>query len=113
MRKAKPHPASAAGPYPGLGEEGVPFRSGKGAAFQGQLSVGQDGRILIPAEVREALGIRRGGKVVAEVRDGVLLIDTLEARLARIQAALAPLKRPGESVVDEFIAEKRAEAARE
>ena len=85
----------------------------KGGSFHGHLSVGRDGRILIPAEVRDAIGIKRGGKVVAEVRDGMLVIDTLEARLQRIQARLAPYRTPGESVVDEFIAERRAEAARE
>jgi bifunctional DNA-binding transcriptional regulator/antitoxin component of YhaV-PrlF toxin-antitoxin module len=78
-----------------------------------RLTVGRDGRLLIPADLREATGIRRGGVVFAEVRDGMLMIDSIDARIDRMQAIAAKYKKPGESVVDEFIAEKRAEAERE
>jgi bifunctional DNA-binding transcriptional regulator/antitoxin component of YhaV-PrlF toxin-antitoxin module len=68
---------------------------------------------LIPADLRDASGIHRGAVVIAEVEDGRLVLESYDARIDRLQARLAKYKRPGESVVDEFIAEKRAEAARE
>lgn len=78
-----------------------------------RLKVGADGRVLIPAELRKAAGIAPGSTVDAEVVDGELRLIPFAEKLRRVQALLAPLKRPGESIVDELIAERRAEAARD
>ena len=45
--------------------------------------------------------------------DGELHVIGRQQAIRRIQREAARLKKPGESIVDEFIAEKRAEAARE
>jgi AbrB family looped-hinge helix DNA binding protein len=73
-----------------------------------RLKVGPDGRVLIPAELRRAAGIVPGDTVLAEIRDGAVEIATLATRIRRVQDMLAPYKQPGVSIVDEFIAEKRA-----
>lgn len=92
-------------PVAGLGQ--------KAPALQAHASFGKDGRVLIPIALREAAGIKPGERVVIRVQDGGLVIETLDARIARIQAFLAPYKREGESMVDELIADRRAEALRE
>ena len=77
------------------------------------LSVPKDGRLVIPADLRDALGLRDGGKVVAEVRDGALVIETLATRLRRLRELVQASDKGTGSVVEEFLAEKRTEAAHE
>lgn len=72
------------------------------------------GRILLPKPLRERLGIAPGAAVDVEAAaDGsVVLRDVRQARLHVIQAARGSMRGRGSSV-DELIAERRAEAARE
>jgi AbrB family looped-hinge helix DNA binding protein len=77
------------------------------------LSVPKDGRLVIPADLRDALGLRDGGTVVAEVRDGALVIETMATRLRRLRELVHASDKGTGSVVEEFLAEKRTEAARE
>ncbi len=78
-----------------------------------QSSFGKDGRILIPIALREAAGVKPGEHVAIRIEDGAIVIETLATQVRKVQAMVAHLKRPGESIVDEFIAEKRLEAERE
>ena len=78
-----------------------------------QVKVGPDGRILIPAELRRAAGLQPGATVLVDLRDGALEVSTFANRVRRVQAMLAPYKTPGVSIVDELIADRRAEAAAE
>ena len=89
---------------PGFAESQTPFA---------EATLGPDGRVLIPAALRDAAGIQRGDDVTIRVEDGRIILTSFKAEIRRIQGMLAHLKRPGESIVDEFIAEKRAEAERE
>jgi AbrB family looped-hinge helix DNA binding protein len=75
--------------------------------------VDQSGRIVLPAEVREELGLEPGSSVLL-VRDkeGVRL-DTPDHALAELQAYFRSFVPDGVSLVDELIEERRAEAARE
>jgi hypothetical protein len=47
------------------------------------------------------------------VLDGRVVIATQVSAIARVAGMFAHLKAPSESVVDAFLAERRAEAARE
>ena len=78
-----------------------------------QTTLGADGRLLIPAALRDAAGIKRGDKVMLRVEDGQIVVESWRATIRRVQDMLAHLKVPGESVVDQFIAERRAESLRE
>lgn len=71
------------------------------------------GKIVIPAELRHALGIRDGDVLVVDrAPDGSLAIKTHDQVIKEGQRAFrAMLKRP--FTVDDFIADKRAEAERE
>lgn len=75
--------------------------------------MGPDGRVLIPAGLRAAAGMKAGDRLIIKVVDGRVVTETQVSAIARVAGMFAHLKKPGESVVDEFITEKRAEAARE
>jgi AbrB family looped-hinge helix DNA binding protein len=72
-----------------------------------------NGRIVIPAPLREALGVKAGDPIVMEVEDGVLRIESFRRRLTRIQDEIIRLAGPERSLADELIAERREEARRE
>ena len=69
-----------------------------------------NGRIVIPAATREQLGFSPGDTLLLEVEDGVLRVESFDARLARIQDELMQLAGPERMLSDELIAERRAEA---
>lgn len=71
------------------------------------------GRVLIPASSRQRLGIGQGDEVLVEVDNRGIHITTAAQALKDAQDYLAQFKKPGESVVDELIRERREEAARE
>lgn len=78
------------------------------------LQVGPQGRIVIPAAVRQSLGIEPGDTLVARVEGGRLVLETRAHLLARFSARFAgarmqPVGGGAGSVVDELIAERRAE----
>lgn len=74
--------------------------------------VNQQGRVVIPSEVRAAAGIKPGSDVVVEACDGEVRIRSVDAAVARVQEKYKRLAR-GRNVVDEFLAERREEATRE
>lgn len=80
---------------------------------QTATKVDRHGRVVIPAEYRRALGLREGDPVMVQLDDGVLRILTHAQAIRKVQEALAPYFAGKPSPVDELIAERRAEAARE
>ena len=76
------------------------------------VHVGPQGRIVIPAHIREALDIRPGQELIARVEDGRLVLETRENILMRLQDTFTRASR-GVSLVDQLIAERREEARRE
>lgn len=70
--------------------------------------VGDRGRMVVPAEVRERAGIHEGtALVMLETPDGIVLM-TREQLRARVRDELA-----GTDLVTELLAERRAAAAAE
>jgi len=67
----------------------------------------------VPVELRRQLGLQTGTDVVLDVVDGALRVRTMEQVVKDVQAMVRPYIREGVSVVDELIAERRAEALRE
>lgn len=72
------------------------------------LKVGSDGRVVIPRDMRAAMVLGEDGHVTARVVRGELRLISRPAAIERMQAEMAALKQPGESVVDAFLAERRA-----
>lgn len=80
------------------------------------LKVDNQGRVMLPATWRRRYAIQPSAElVVRERRSGALLVETREQGVRRAQALVRRYARPraGASVVDEFLAERRAEADRE
>jgi AbrB family looped-hinge helix DNA binding protein len=78
-----------------------------------KVQIGANGRIVIPAAIREQLGFKPGDTVLLDVEDCALRIESYPARIARIQRAFAHLRNPSQLASDELIAERREEARRE
>jgi len=81
--------------------------------LHGKASLSANGRIVIPAAIREEMGFTPGDTLLMDVEDGVLRIESYPARIRRIQREVAHLARPGILASDELIAERREEARRE
>ena len=77
------------------------------------VKVGEDGRLVIPASLRKEIGIRAGDTLVLESDGDSLLVRSYDRVLKETQDYFRQFATPGTSVVDELIAERRAEAARE
>ena len=78
-----------------------------------RCKINQNGRIVIPAAIRQEMGIKAGESLLMEVEDGVLRIESYLARIRRIQQEFAQYNRPCVLASDELIAERREEARRE
>ena len=74
---------------------------------------GEKGRIVIPAAMREALGIVDGDVLDLQVVDGELRIATLRERIRRVQERAKRYIKPGVSLADELSAERREAAKHE
>ena len=77
------------------------------------IKVSANGRFSIPARQRKALGLENGGMVVSTLENGELRIRPVAAVIAEAQAMVAPYLKSSGDTVDQFIADRRAEAARE
>ena len=73
-----------------------------------RVRLGEGGRFVIPSFMREEMGVKPGETLICHVVDGELRVRSYEDNLRRIQEKFSKLKKPGESVVDEFLAERRA-----
>ena len=78
-----------------------------------RTKVGEGGRIVIPAEFRKALGLSIGDVVVIRLDGKELRIFTPAEGVRKAQEIIRKHVPQGVSLVDELIAERRAEAARE
>lgn len=77
------------------------------------VTVGPDGRIVIPAQCRKALDIEAGDKLRLRIENGELRLISRRAGIKRAQSIVRRYVPEGVSLVDELIAERREEAARE
>lgn len=78
-----------------------------------KLKLGPDGRVVIPAAFREALGLSEGDTLIASIDDGELNLLTRRAAVRRAQAIVRQFVPEGVSLVDELIEDRRREVERE
>ena len=78
-----------------------------------RVRVDLSGRIVIPVELRSQYGIGPGDELIVTAGSDALEVRTFRQLVKQAQAAFAPYKIAGQSVVDELLAERREEAARD
>ncbi len=82
------------------------------------LAMSENGRILIPVELREKLGFKPKSPIYVEIKDGSLILTSAAQRSAQRRAYFDNLFKelgvdPSISLSNELIADRRAEAAKE
>jgi AbrB family looped-hinge helix DNA binding protein len=76
------------------------------------VTVGSQGRLVVPAPLRRRLGIEPGDVLVARAQDNCLVLERRDAILTRLRRRVT-IASGDVSVVDALIEERRAEAERE
>jgi AbrB family looped-hinge helix DNA binding protein len=77
------------------------------------VKIGPGGRIVIPAALRDKLGVKPGDTIWLEEDEGTVRISTVREAIRRAQELVARYAPGDRSLADELIAERREEAARE
>ena len=80
---------------------------------QTSAHVAENGRLVIPAAFRRALGLESGGDVMLQLENGELRIVTKRQQLAKAKALIRRYIPEGRSLVDELIRERREAAKHE
>jgi AbrB family looped-hinge helix DNA binding protein len=74
----------------------------------------EGGKLVIPAAMRRAMGIARGDTVVVELLpEGELRVRPLASAVREAQAIVRKSVRPGRSLANELLRERKRDAARE
>jgi AbrB family looped-hinge helix DNA binding protein len=78
-----------------------------------KITIGERGRLVLPAAVRSALDLKPGTRLlISAEEDGSLRLRPYRAVADESRGMFADLAK-GDSLVDELLAEREAEAARE
>ena len=77
-----------------------------------EVQVGAQGRLVIPAALRKALDLKPGDRLIARQEGERLVLERRESIEKRLQDRFRHIPKEV-SLVDELIAERRAEAAKE
>lgn len=80
------------------------------ATLKTEVKVSQTGQLDIPSQIRQQLNLRPGDRLVVRVEDEKLIFEKAETMIDRLQQRFAHLR--GQGVIEELIAERRAEAAK-
>lgn len=81
--------------------------------LKARTRLGEKGRFVIPAPMREALGMDAGGVLDLRVEDGELRVSTKRSRLRRAQERIRQIIPPDVSLSEELSAERREAAKHE
>ncbi len=77
------------------------------------VNLSKEGRILIPAAIRNELGLKPGEALTLSITDGEVRLSSRVSAIRRMQKRLTNLRDPNEPVVDALIRERRDAAKRE
>ena len=75
--------------------------------------LGKSGRLVIPVELRRALGVEAGDEIILRLDNEGLHLSTPAQALARAQAFVKSLGVEGRDLAAELVDERRREAAEE
>lgn len=108
MRQHRPKPRKPAG----FSEESAAFEGApdRGSTLQ-TAELGAGGRLVIPAPMRAALGMKIGDRLTVKLEGNQVSIYTYPEGIRRAQELMRPYLP--KNAVDDFLNWKRQEAARE
>ena len=75
--------------------------------------LGESGRIVLPAAIRNAFGLKTGDRLTIAVHDNRIEILSMDMALNEIRASIIEKRGSLEGLLDEFLEERREEAKRE
>lgn len=81
--------------------------------LQAKSRLNDNGRVVIPASIRQKMGLSAGDTLLFNVEGDVLKVESHRARIRRIQESMRKYIPADRCLSDELIAERRAEARRE
>ncbi|MEE8485827.1 MAG: AbrB/MazE/SpoVT family DNA-binding domain-containing protein [Acidimicrobiia bacterium] len=73
----------------------------------------KQGRVVVPAAIRRDMGIEGPADLIFRFDNDVLTVETLDMVVEDVQRIATKYIPSGRSLVDELIAQRRAEAASE
>ncbi|MDE3148505.1 MAG: AbrB/MazE/SpoVT family DNA-binding domain-containing protein [Acidobacteriota bacterium] len=82
-------------------------------SIDAKARLNENGRIVIPAAIRQKMDLKPGDTVLMKFEDGILRIESHRERVRRIQDEFKEFAKPGVLMSDELIADRREEARRE
>lgn len=77
-----------------------------------EVTVGPQGRLVVPAALRRRLGIESGDVLMARAEDDRLVLERREAILARLHRRFAVVPEDV-SLADDLVRQRREESSRE
>jgi len=83
-----------------------------GQSVTHRVRIEAGGRIAIPAAAVQELGVGEGDVLLLTKDRHGIRINTVQQAVREVQDYFRQFKRPGRSVVDELISERREESAR-
>lgn len=90
-----------------------PMKSSVTGMIEAKARINENGRIVIPAEIRQKMGIKPGDTLYLTAEGDDLWIESHRARIRRVQESLRRFIPPDRLLSDELIADRREEARRE
>ena len=75
--------------------------------------LGEIGRIVLPVAIRNELGLKAGDRLTVTSDGGAIRILSRKMVIASIRAGIIKHRGSLDGILDEFMAERREEAARE
>lgn len=78
-----------------------------------RVKLGENGRVVIPAEVRKDLNLQTGDDLLLTVEDGEIRICSQRQAYEKARSLVQRFIPKDVSLVDELIAHRREEAGRE
>ncbi len=78
-----------------------------------KAKLGKGGRLVIPAGIRESMGVQEGDELILDYKAGELKVLSRQRAVKRAQALVKKYVPAERDLVSELIRERRAEAQRD
>lgn len=77
-----------------------------------KTTIGEGGRLVIPAAYRKALGLKPGDEVIIALEDGEIRVISIQQAIAQAQSVVRRYVPKKRRLSEELIEERKEEAAR-